>query len=178
MGLYESNTRCLRILLGVLNQVWKSFYESLINRRIWLTCLHYWGSWNDSFGRNMDVIPSHFIVITLLCTRFFSHHDFSFSLAYVAMPGIQSTPSSLLDGSMYAMVTSPILIFTPECKFQSFPLYGCVAHLMSTVFATSWYTDIRHFTVKLLLNSGSWNDSSGRNVVVSPSHFIVITLLC
>ena len=167
----NSNTKCLRILLGVLNQVWESFYESLINRRIWLTCLHYWGSWNDSFGRNMDVIPSHFIVITLLCTRFFSHHDFSFSLAYVAMPGIQSTPSSLLDGSMYAMDMT-------DRKFQSFLFYGCVAHLMSTVFATSWYTDIRHFTVKLLLNSGSWNDSSGRNVVVSPSHFIVITLLC
>ena len=107
----------------------------------------------------------------LKCTRFFSHHDFSFSLAYVAVPGIQSTPSSLLDGSMYAMDMS-------DRKFQSFPFYGCVAHLMSTVFATSWYTDIRHFTVKLLLNSGSENDSSGRNVVVSPSHFIVMTLLC
>ena len=126
----------------------------------------------------MDVIPSHFIVITLLCTRFFSHHDFSFSLAYVAVPGIQSTPSSLLDGSTSTDVPSPILISASESKFQSFPFYGCVAHLMSTVFATSWYTDIRHFTVKLLLNSGSENDSSGRNVVVSPSHFIVITLLC
>ena len=117
-------------------------------------------------------------IIVLKCIRFFSHHDFSFSLAYVAVPGIQSAPSSLLDGSMYAMVTSPIPINMPERKFESFTFYGCVAHLMSTVFATSWYTDIRHFTVKLLLNSESWNDSSGRNVVVSPSHFIVITLLC
>ena len=92
----------------------------------------------------MDVIPSHFIVITLLCTRFFSHHDFSFSLAYVAMPGIQSTPSSLLDGSMYGMVSSPILISASESTFQSFPFYWCIVHLMSTV---SWYTDIRQFTV-------------------------------
>ena len=114
----------------------------------------------------------------LKCIRSFSHHDFSFSLAYVAVPGIQSTASLPLDGSTSAVVPSTILNSASESKFQSFPFYGCVAHLMSKVFATSWYTDIRHFTVKLLLNSGSGNDSSGRNVVVSPSHFILITLLC
>ena len=32
------NTKCLQLLLGVLNQVWKSFYESVIIGRIWLTC--------------------------------------------------------------------------------------------------------------------------------------------
>ena len=98
-------------------------------------------------------------IIVLKCTRFFSHHDFSFSLAYVAVPGIQSTPSSLLDGSTSTDVPSPILISASESKFQSFPFYGCVAHLMSTVFATSWYTDIRHFTVKWFLRKKYGCDS-------------------
>ena len=37
----NSNIRCLQLLLGVLSQVGKSFYESVINRWIWLTCLSY-----------------------------------------------------------------------------------------------------------------------------------------
>ena len=50
------------------------------------------------------------------------------------MPGIQSTPSIILDGSTSAVVPSPILISASEIKFQSFPCYGCIVHLMSTVF--------------------------------------------
>ena len=37
----NSNIRCLQLLLGVLSQIGKSFYESVINRWIWLTCLSY-----------------------------------------------------------------------------------------------------------------------------------------
>ena len=57
--------------------------------------------------------------IVLKCIRSFSHHDFPFSLAYVAVPDIQSTTSLLLDGSMSAVVPSPILISASESKFQS-----------------------------------------------------------
>ena len=46
----------------------------------------------------------------LKCIRSFSLHDFSFSLAYEAMPYIQSTPSSLLDGSTSAVVPKQTLI--------------------------------------------------------------------
>ena len=60
--------------------------------------------------------------IVLKCTRSFSHHDFSFSLAYLVVSGIQSTPSSPLDGSTSAVVPSTILNSTSESKFLSFPL--------------------------------------------------------
>ena len=50
------------------------------------------------------------------------------------MPGIQSTSSLPLDGSTSAVVPSPILISASESKFQSFPFYEYILHLMSTVF--------------------------------------------
>ena len=43
------------------------------------------------------------------------------------MPGIQSTPSIILDGSTSAVVPSPILISASEIKFQIFSYYGCIA---------------------------------------------------
>ena len=46
----------------------------------------------------------------LKCIRSFSLHDFSFSLANVAVPGIQSTPSIILDGSTSAVVPKQTLI--------------------------------------------------------------------
>ena len=67
------------------------------------------GSCNNSSGRNMVLSPSHFIVITLSSLSAFdlsTHHDFSFLLAYVVVPGIQSTPSSPLNGSTSAVVPS------------------------------------------------------------------------
>ena len=56
--------------------------------------------------------------IVLKCIRSFSLHDFSFSLANVAVPGIQSTPSIILDSSTSAVVPTQSLI--SEGKFFSF----------------------------------------------------------
>ena len=70
----------------------------------------------------------------LKCIRFFSHHDSSFPLAYVAVPGIQSTPSLLLDGSTSAFVPSQILASASESKFQSFPFCWYIVRLISTVY--------------------------------------------
>ena len=70
----------------------------------------------------------------LKCIRFFSHHDSSFPLAYVAVPGIQSTPSLLLDGSTSAVVPSQIPTSASESKFQSFPFCWYIVRLMSTVY--------------------------------------------
>ena len=46
----------------------------------------------------------------LKCIRSFSLHDFSFSLAYEAMPYIQSTSSIILDSSTSAVVPKQTLI--------------------------------------------------------------------
>ena len=46
----------------------------------------------------------------LKCIRSFSLHDFSFSLAYEAMPYIQSTSSIILDSSTSAVVPTQSLI--------------------------------------------------------------------
>ena len=59
-----------------------------------------------------------------------------FSLANVAVPGIQSTPSTILGGSTFPVVSSLILSSASESKFQSFPFYGCIVHLMSSLSAT------------------------------------------
>ena len=48
--------------------------------------------------------------IVLKCIRSFSLHDFSFSLAYEAMPYIQSTSSIILDSSTSAVVPKQTLI--------------------------------------------------------------------
>ena len=48
--------------------------------------------------------------IVLKCIRSFSLHDFSFSLAYEAMPYIQSTSSIILDSSTSAVVPTQSLI--------------------------------------------------------------------
>ena len=45
----------------------------------------------------------------------------TFSLAYVAVPDIQSTASLVLDGSTSTVVPLPSLISASESKFQSFP---------------------------------------------------------
>ena len=90
---------------------------------------------NSSRGNMVDSIALYcYNTIVSKCVRPFSHHDFSFPLARVVVPGIQSTSSLPLDGSTSAVVPSPILISVSESKFQSFPSYGCILHLMSTVF--------------------------------------------
>ena len=48
--------------------------------------------------------------IVLKCIRSFSLNDFSFSLAYEAMPYIQSTSSIILDSSTSAVVPTQSLI--------------------------------------------------------------------
>ena len=49
--------------------------------------------------------------IVLKCIRSFSLHDFSFSLANVAVPGIQSTPNIILVSSTSAVVPTQSLIY-------------------------------------------------------------------
>ena len=55
----NSNIKCLQLLLGVFIQVWKSFYESVIKGRIWLTCLCY------CWAQNREIIPQEEIWLWL-----------------------------------------------------------------------------------------------------------------
>ena len=95
----------------------------------------------------MVLSPSH---IVLKCIRSFRHHDLSFSWANVAVPGIQSTPSIILDSSTSAVVPTQSLV--SEYKFFSFgALFDEQNRTIYLPFLGTWTSAIQQIS-EILLN--------------------------